>query len=198
MTIEIKKLTSALAEDYATFFETTPHDGKADTRCYCVTWCGDKVYHNGGSHWYASPEERRAHALRRVRDGDIQGYLACDGNRIVGWCNANTKSDCKEGINYLRSENIPLEECKEGEKIKYIFCFTVAPDMQRKGIATQLLQYICKDAAEEGFDYVEAFANSQLTDAARDFLGPINMYKKCGFVKQAELNGKVVLRKALK
>lgn len=195
MNIEIRRLTPELAEDYAHFFDTTPHDG-GKTKCYCVTWCGDKVYHNGGSHWFASAEERKANAVERVRNGAIQGYLAYSNDRIVGWCNANTKSDCQIGMDYLRSEGkVPLEECRDGEKIKFIFCFAVAPDLQRNGIATQMLDCVCRDAAADGFDFAEAYVNR--TFAENDFRGPLAMYEKCGFVMHSEKDGRIVVRKLL-
>ena len=198
MKTEIRKLTPNLAEEYAQFFDTTPHWGEDDTRCYCITWCSDNVYNNGGTHWFPSPEERRINALQRVHDGDIQGYLAYHDNKIVGWCNANTKSNCLACINYLSKDaGIPLEECQEGEKVKFIFCFTVAPKAQKLGVATQLLEYICKDAAIEGFDYIEAIPSKNPTDPAGDHRGPLEMYKKCGFHIHAEQDGKIVVRKDL-
>ena len=196
MNIEIRKLTPNLVEDYVHFFDTTPHWGKDDTRCYCITWCSDNVYHNGGTHWFSSPEERKANAIQRVLDGDICGYLVYSENEVVGWCNANTKSDCKECINYLRTDGgVPLEECQEGEKVKFIFCFAIAPKIQRMGVATQLLEYICRDAASEGFDYIEAIPSRESTDPTGDHRGPLAMYEKCGFNICAEKDGNVVVRK---
>ena len=89
MEIEIRKLTPDLAEDYARFFDTTPHNSaNGGTKCYCVTFCCDAVYQSGGLHWYNSPEERKEHGIRRVCDGHIQGYLVYCNGEVVGWCNA--------------------------------------------------------------------------------------------------------------
>ena len=198
MNIEIRKLTPDLAEDYADFFDTTAHNdtGHGD-RCYCITFCRDNVYRNGGGHWYQTPEERRVHAIQRVRDGDIQGYLAYCNGEIVGWCNTNTKADCLEVMNYMRSvAGVPVEECRAGEKIKFIFCFVIAPKMQRMGVATRLLEYICQDAAADGFDFVEAYTFKEFTQDG--FRGPLAIYEKCGFGQHAEHEGKIVLRKALR
>ena len=198
MNIEIKKLSPELAEDYASFFDTTYHWGNKDTKCYCITWCNDDVYHNGGSHWYASSDERRLNALQRVQNGSIKGYLAYCDDKIVGWCNANIKADCTACVDYMRSEGgIPLDEYREGEKIKLIFCFMIAPEMQRKGIASKLLSYICKDSADEGFDYIEAFPNRVFEDATIDYSGPIDMFLNNGFYVCAEQGSKIVVRKAL-
>jgi len=199
MNIEIRKLIPDLAEDYACFFDTTHHWGSDDTRCYCITWCSDNVYNNGGAHWYASPEERRSHGIRRVRDGDIQGYLAYLDGKVVGWCNANTKTDLQACVEYLRTYGgVPMEACRAGEKIKLISCFAIAPKVLRMGVATQLLAYVCHDAVNEGFDFVEAFPNKTLSDATKDHRGPLAMYEKCGFTKCAEQEGKVVVRKTLR
>ncbi|MCL2171216.1 MAG: GNAT family N-acetyltransferase [Defluviitaleaceae bacterium] len=198
MDIEIKKLTPALAQDYAHFFDTTPHNhsGKGD-KCYCVTFCKDSVYHAGGKHWYNTPVERRAHGIGRVENGEIRGYLAYCENEPIGWCNANTKSDCKEIMNFMSSVNgVPVAECVDGEKIKFVFCFAVAPKMQKKGIATRLLQQVCRDAAAEGFDFVEAQAQREF--AVDGFRGMLGMYEKCGFSIYAEENDKIIVRKALK
>lgn len=193
MNIEIRKLTPDLAEEYVRFFDVTPHDVNIDERkCYCVTWRNDDTY-IGDDHWYPTREERRDHAIQFVRAGSLQGYLAYYDDEIVGWCNAT--ADCQRGINYLRSY-WPIEEYRANVKVKSIFCFMIAPEMQRKGIATQLVERICKDAADDDFDFVEAYANE--IHSALDFRGTLAMYQKCGFTKSAEREGRVVVRKALK
>ena len=68
--------------------------------------------------------------------------------------------------------------------------------MQRKGVATLLLNRVCLDAAMEGYDYVEAYVNENMI--AYDFRGPLTMYEKAGFEVQSPKDGRVVVRKALK
>ena len=196
--IEICKLTPNLVQDYAHFFDTTPHNKSGnEDKCYCVTFCKDNVYHNGGSHWYPSPDERRIHGIQRVKDGYIQGYLAYSNGEVVGWCNSNTKTDCKEIMNFMRTVNgVPVDECKDAEKIKFVFCFAIAPKMQKMGIATQLLEHVCRDAAAEGFDFIEAQAQKKFH--ADGFRGMLSMYEKCGFSIYAEQGDKIIVRKILK
>jgi len=93
---------------------------------------------------------------------------------------------------------VPVEDWRAGVKIKSIFCFVIAPAMQRKGVATQLVERVCEDAAADGFDFVEAYPNKKFDNAAHDFRGPLAMYKRCGFRKHAKAKGMVVMRKALK
>lgn len=195
MDIIIKPLTPDLAEEYARFFDETPHDVNIDERkCYCVTWRSDASYVGNDDHWFSTREERRTRAIGFVKDGYIQGYLAYHGDKIVGWCNAS--ADCRGCVNYLR-DFWPIEEHRTDIKVKSIFCFVIAPEMQRKGIATKLVERVCKDAADDGFHYVEAYTASEITDTTHQYVGFLAMYEKCGFVRCAEREGKIVIRRKL-
>ena len=195
MNIEIRKLTPDLANDYVNFFDTTPHDYNVDEhKCYCVCWCSDD--YEGKD--FSSREKRRNYAFKYVKESILQGYLAYCDNKVVGWCNANTKSDCLKCASWLRfMGSIPTEESTPDVKVKSVFCFTIAPEMKRKGIATQLLERVCRDAIQDGFDYVEAYPNKEFINDI-DFAGPIEMYKKCGFAVYHEDEQRIVVRKQLK
>lgn len=197
MNIEIRKLTPDLLEDYLYFFETEAHaDNKDEDRCYCVCWCS--ADHRVETD-FSSPEKRRDLAVQYVNSGIIQGYLAYYDGHVVGWCNANTKSDCLHCTSWLRfMTTINTTEANPNNRVKSIFCFTIAPDMKRKGIATQLLERVCSDAADDGFDYIEAYPNKEFINVFYDFMGPVDMYKRCGFVFYEETEHKFVIRKHLK
>ncbi|MCL2198049.1 MAG: GNAT family N-acetyltransferase [Defluviitaleaceae bacterium] len=199
--MEIKKLTPELVEEYANFFDKTPHNDSGNgEKCYCLSYCRDSVYHSGGEYWYPSEEERRLQGIKRVCDGSLQGYLAYSGEEVVGWCNANTKDACQEAMNYLRSAaGVPVDECHAGAKIKFIFCFAIAPKMRRMGVATKLLEFACKDAAADGFNFIEAPAMVDY-ESFPDALcwGHLTMHEKCGFSIHAEKDGKYVMQKSLR
>lgn len=192
MKIEIRRLTPDLAEDYVRFFDETPHNlGAGGQKCYCVTWRSDSSYLGDGDHWFPTEEERRAQAVEFVRSGSLQGYLAYYGGKAVGWCNAN--GDCRLCIDYL-SAYWPIQR-PASVKVKSVFCFVVAPEVQRMGIAAQLLERVCLDAAAEGFDLVEGYVSREPGD---DFRGPLTMYEKCGFRVSARQDGRMVVQRALK
>ena len=73
--------------------------------------------------------------------------------------------------------------------------------MKRKGIATQLLERVCKDAADEGYDCVEAYPNKVYVNEFDGFMGPLELYEKMGFVMYNEHIGKYkecfIMRKTL-
>ncbi len=199
MNIEIRKLIPDLAEDYATFFDTTPHNEKYKVKCYCVFWCNDDCEGKD----FNTKAARRDYAVQCVKGNNIQGYLAYCDDKVVGWCNANTKSDCLKckgwrGMNGPRKGFIPTEESTPEIKIKSIFCFAIAPKMRRQGIASRLLARVCQDAAEDGFDFVEAYPDKEVTAKSEDFVGYADMYEKNGFTAYHETKRKLVMRKPLK
>ena len=83
-------------------------------------------------------------------------------------------------------------------RIKSVFCFVIAPDMRRNGIAKRLLEYVCKDATKDGFDFVEAYPNKDYINEARDFMGPKGLYDSFGFDVCSVAKNKLVMRKKLK
>jgi len=199
MNIEIRKLTPDLAEDYVTFFDTTPHNEKYKVKCYCVFWSND----DGANKDFKTKKARRDYAIQYVKGSHIQGYLAYCDNKVVGWCNANTKSACLncmgwQGMNGKRKGFIPTEEPASEQKVKSVFCFAIAPEMRRQGIASQLLSRVCQDAVQDGFDFVEAYPDKEVTVKSEDFMGYSDMYEKLGFVVCHETNRKLVMRKSLK
>jgi GNAT superfamily N-acetyltransferase len=197
MNIEIRKLTPNLVEDYVRFFDTTSHaDNKDEHKCYCVWWCNDDYE---GKDFTSSVEVRRDYAIQYVKGSKIQGYLAYCDDEVVGWCNANTKADCLKCYCWRRFMGfVPTEESHPDIKVKSVFCFAIAPEMRRKGIAKLLLERVCQDAAQDGFDFVEAYPNKEFANEAEDYMGPAEMYKNSGFTVHYETSRQFVMRKHLK
>ena len=89
------------------------------------------------------------------------------------------------------------EETAHDIKVKSIFCFAIAPEMARKGIAKRFVERVCQDAVKDGFDFVEAYPNKEFIDEAEDFMGPASLYEKSGFTVYHETEQKLVMRKRL-
>ena len=192
MKLEIRKLAPGMAEDYVRFFDETPHyHGVAEQKCYCVCFAGA----DSESVDFSTAEKRRALAAEYVRDGALQGYLAAVDGRIVGWCNANERGNCVKCLSWrMFMQKVPLD----GARVKSVFCFAVAPEMQRKGVATALLERVCEDAKAEGYDFVEVYPNRTFVDTAEEFHGPLEMYRRSGFEVAEEIDGMLVMRKSLR
>lgn len=193
MELEIKRLSPKLADDYVHFFDITPHDEYVDAhKCYCVCWCADD--YEGKD--FSTAEKRRAAAHRYVQEGIIQGYLAYHNGNPIGWCNANTKADCLKCYSWrMFMKDVHVDPQL---RIKSIFCFVIAPQYQRQGVASMLLNRVVEDAGKEGFDAVEAYPNKHFQSVSADFMGPAAMYERRGFLTVAQTEQKYVMRKALR
>ena len=101
-------------------------------------------------------------------------------------------------MNGPRKGFIPTEESTPEIKAKSVFCFVIAPEMRRQGIASWLLARVCQDAAEDGFDFVEAYPDKEITANSEDFVGYADMYRKIGFTVFFETKKTLVMRKQLK
>jgi len=198
MIIEIRKLTAMLTNDYLNFFDMTPHwDNVDEQKCYCVCWCS--ADHRTETD-FSSAEIRRDLAAQYIQKGLLQGYLAYYKGQVVGWCNANTKSNCLNCISWLRfMQPVNTGEADPNNKVKSVFCFMIAPAAQRKGVATRLLERVIIDATNDGFELIETYPKKDFVSLSRDFMGPAAMYKKFGFTVYLELdNGISIMRKRLK
>ena len=191
----IKKLTPAMVEDYLQFFDTEDHsDNIPEHKCYCVCWSSDD--HRSGMERMSTAEKRRTLAKKYVENGMIKGYLAYEEDRVVGWCNTNEKTSCRNCISWIRLMGGVMGAEEENLKVRSVFCFAIANDMKRQGIATKLLSHVCSESAREGFDVIEAYPRKVLK-GIDDFEGPLSMFLKCGFTIHRELPEMFVVRKSL-
>lgn len=211
MEFRIERLSPDLAKDYFEFFDFKAFsDDSPFYPCYCNAFNMSKErinqefnqkaeeYGGGKEGWKKALRES---AERMVASGEIQGYLAYDKDSVVGWCNAN------ERLNYYRTGEFDLDHVPEDEaythcsgpgEIKAIVCFEIAPGYRGKGIASMLLNRICKDAKEEGYRYVEAYPVKDGGYMGMAFTGPLHLYEKYGFVVCDRQNNTVIMRKQLK
>ena len=195
MEYEIRALTADLVNDYINFFDTEEHsDNNEEHKCYCVCWCSDD--HRTGLDKMSSALKRRELAKEYAKNGLIKGYLAYDGQQVVGWCNANEKKECQHCISWLRSMHDVKTIQSSNVRVKSVFCFAVAKDHRKKGIASQLLKRVCEDAKEQGYKYVEAYPKKVIKEIDA-FEGPFEMYQKQGFVIDDDFKDYLVVKKYL-
>ena len=94
--------------------------------------------------------------------------------------------------------DVPADELVSGIRVKSIFCFLVAPEYRRKGITKLLLERVCEDAAADGFDFVEAYPLKEYINEAKDFMGPVELFRKNGFIVHGDTEDKLIMRKPLR
>ena len=192
MDVEIRPLSPDLAEDYLHFFD---HVGFTDhpewSQCYCLAFHFEPA-------WDAEDEGQdnpwRERAAQFVRNGRIRGYLAYVDGQVAGWCNANDR----EYYCQLAKRKELWDRATQGKRVKSVVCFTVAPALRGQGIATRLLARACEDAAQEGYDFLEAYPTRGKADCYAHHHGPPELYSKYEFYVHKKCKHDCVMRRDLK
>ncbi|MFA6857153.1 MAG: HAD-IA family hydrolase [Treponema sp.] len=187
MALCIKKLTPSLSGDFLSYFDNEAFlDHPEWAGCYCLeSHLGDdaeKILDNKGL------LSRRQHADELIRTGIMNGYLAYDNGKVVGWCNADDKRS------YCRIADNP--EYKTDGKIKAVYCFDIAPGYRGRGIAHKLLQQACEDAATEGYEFIEGYVHKNMSGIYQ-YHGPEALYIGNGFSPYREAKNIIIMRKTL-
>jgi len=188
--IEIRSLTPALVDDYLYFFDNVAFaDHKEWSECYCLAFHFEPAW-DAEDAGLENPWRERA--IKFIHERKVQGYLAYFDNKVIGWCNANDKK------NYAALKfNVKPELLEENgdEKVKSVVCFLIAPDMRGKGVAAKLLERVCGDAKEQGYEYVEAYPRLGSKDMYENHHGPDSLYFNQGFMLYKKCENQAVLRK---
>lgn len=179
MELVIKPLSPGLADEYLKFFDDTAFsDNPGWAGCYCC------FYHIPSPEWERrTSAQNREYAREAIQSGGMSGYLACLGGEAVGWVNAGPRKRYAR----LGKEDSPDNACS-------IVCFTIAPSLRGKGIATRLLKAVV-EGAKGKYDYIEAYPLKGEQSCAFHYHGPLDMYLKAGFEIAEEKSEHYVVRR---
>lgn len=181
--MKIEKLNATNTSDWLDFFDNRAFSDHPDWKgCYCTFYFQPKPEQFG-----ARRAKKRDYAVWLIEQGIMRGYLAYEGPRVIGWCNANDRAQF--------GRLAPLAEADKG-KIKSIVCFLVEKEYRLKGVATALLERVIRDAQAEGFAVLEAYPQKESLSEYRNYHGSYSMYARHGFA-EVEAPGILIMRKSL-
>ena len=195
--IVITPLRPEQSGDFLRFFDHERGVAFADNpqwaKCYCHYYQVPKSIRWAS---LSAPQNRTA-MQARIEVGEMEGFLAYDGGKVVGWVNAQPRHKLPHCFARLGISPTPLA-CALFEAAA-IVCFVIAPTQRRRGIARALLRGAIESLAVRGFKLVDAFpfksGDSEL--AADHYHGPLPIFFDAGFSVLSEHKDLTVVRKLL-
>ena len=172
--VEIRRLSPAELEDFLGFmegpaFETNPQW----SGCYCQFYLNTQEENQ-------NKDLNKQRACERIASAWMHGYLAYDGDEVIGWVAANKAN---------RFVELPAT----GEDVARVLCFIVDANHQGQGIATQLLSFAVTDLGAQGFKAIEAAPLASDGFEATGYRGKLSTFLKAGFEKGPMVDDKHVL-----
>jgi GNAT superfamily N-acetyltransferase len=185
--ISIQKLDTGCLPKFLQFFDGDAFsDNPKWSSCYCQCFYED---HNVIKWSDRTAEQNRALACSRTASGDMQGWLASENDKPIGWCGAAPR----RLLHALDDEPTP-----NAETVGAIVCFLVAPSHRGKGIARALLDAACAGLRQQGLTIAEANPRPHARTPAENHFGPLSLYLSSGFrIHREDDDGSVYVRRAL-
>lgn len=169
--LRFESLSTSNLHEFLDYFDHTAFAGSNEQwdGCYCQFYLNtpERI-----QEIQANPETRpqvnRESACSRVEAGKMQGYLAFDGNEMVGWNLAGES---------LLFPGVPDAD----ETLARMLCFVIHPKRRSQGIATAMLAHAIDDLRSRGFAAVEAAPYRDVSNFEGNYRGTVSMFAKAGF-----------------
>ncbi|MEP6942129.1 MAG: GNAT family N-acetyltransferase [Betaproteobacteria bacterium] len=195
--MDIRPLTPACVDDYLGFFDHERGPAFADNaewaKCYCHFYEVARALD-----WPSIPAGSNRAAMRaRIEVGEMEGFLAYDGDDVAGWMNAQPRHKLPHCFDRMRIA-APAVPCAPSSAA-VIVCFVIAPARRRTGVARALLDGGLAQLAARGIELVDAFPfkSGASTSATDHYHGPLSMFVDAGFAVMGEEEDVTVVRKLL-
>ena len=196
MQISIRQLKPEFLDDFLRFFDKEAFtDFPEWSGCYCG------FYETPGGKWDAGPEvgpTHRAEKADRIREGKATGLLAYADGKVVGWCNAQRRSDFAN----MRRYSVVVDD--PSAPVGSIMCFLVAPIYRGRGVCTALLNAASDMFRSDGLIIAEGYPTTtpakrswETPWAEENYKGPLSVYLNNGFRIYKQLERFAIVRKQL-
>ncbi len=197
MEVSVRQLKPELLDDFLHFFDKEAFtDFPEWSGCYCG------FYETPGTQWDAGPDAGPTHRIEkaeRIRTGKATGLLAYADGKVVGWCNAQRRS------NYANMRRYSVVIDDPVAPVGSIMCFLVAPGYRGRSVGTSLLNSACDMFRSDGLEFAEGYPTTarppkrdwEIPWAEENYKGPLSIYLKNGFKIHRQLERFAVVRRQL-
>lgn len=169
--MNIKTLNINTFKDYTDMIERNAYEHNPNWKgCYC------HFYHNTFSiqEWMKrSSESNKEASYQSMLKHELFGFLLYDGDRCVGWVNANDQKYYHRLKNELSVFN--------DKKTAVTMCYIIDSNYRNQGNARRLLDYAIKYYKDKGYDQMVASPVTSNHAKELHYHGSIHMYEEQGY-----------------
>ena len=149
--------------------------------CYCTAWW----LRTWQEYMDASPETTRKAREQLLEEGEYDGFLLYDGDKVVGWCQVGQRDRLAKVLEQFQLTIDP--------RTWAITCFQIDPDYHRQGLAAHVLAEVVEELRQRGVKRVEAYPKIDITlPGHQQWTGPLGLYEAAGFRKLRDNNTRAV------
>jgi len=180
--VVVEPVTPTDVDDVLAFFDHDAFAGKPEwAMCYCRFHHASQEPEWGERTW----QQNRRELAEALRAGDMRGLVVRVEGRVVAWLNCSNRSTS------------PQHATGEDDGIACTFCWAIAPSHRGHGLARTLLEAATEHLADEGIHTVEGYAIEEPADDAAAYVGPLSLYRSCGFDVVDHTDKRVTVRRQL-
>lgn len=184
MNLEIRSLDKNNPEELPNFFDSLDYSHAPHwSGCYC------RFYHVDDSQieWTQRDAQlNRKETIESIQKGEMNGFLAYDGDKVVGWLNAQNVKEFK------RLEPVFSQYAFNDYALS--ICFVIHPDYRNQKIATQMLDFAIQYYQSLSYKGMLALPPKEVYDIQKTYRGTLNMYLKHRYEIVEERDGTCLVK----
>jgi GNAT superfamily N-acetyltransferase len=132
----------------------------------------------------------------RAEVGELDGYLALDGDTAIGWLNVQSRHRVPHAFARLDAEPPPLGDIAPHDAA-IALCLVVAPQHDAEQVARALIAGALDALRARGFRCVDACPRRAEVALLPHEPGPAAWYTRAGFATVAQRGERIALRRVL-
>lgn len=186
------KMEKLTIDKIDTFFDYFERIGFTDHIDFSMCYCLESHISEKEDETLDTKEKRQRKVIELINENRLSGYLIYANQNLIGWCNADDKTNYEPIVLNEEYQTIDLA----AKHVMVIYCIEIAPNFRGKGLSHLIVETICDIAQNEAFAFIEAYPFKDKSFAYQ-YHGPVHLYEQHRFKMIAEKSYFYIMQRKL-